>query len=404
MPDYNAVRHVVPCETAYDDYYDCEGKTAIQFLDFLKNLSRRGNIYRYYYWADTIDGQKYLFFEPDGWGTTHKNEGYTVTNKLEKSFDTIRNNVVIHGRKIAGYLPTDGDSWTEDTPAGWNEALGVANLDVSTTQVNVGQKSIAVTTTGALDRFRIYRSILQGGDPVNLETFSGVLCYIYANPLDNPAEAIYVFEDSGLAQFGTNANPAALNMGGAWTTVYRTFDQFAGAADLTDITHIYLNVWDINQDNNITGTYYVDGFYIGINPIKSENIDNASGYDATSAGLYGERKLPKPLYINHFTTVAQCNAFASNMVNYYKDPFYRMGIKYNDFRPYRLNEKIEVKDYKEDITLPIDQLSWRFGENDQVETRINLGVPRLSEKKLLQKHSSYISEYEFDRGIGYYVY
>ena len=70
---FDALTYIVPAETTYDESLDCENRNGLQYLDFLMDISQRGNIYKYFYWYENINNDEYIFAEPEGWGKTYRN-------------------------------------------------------------------------------------------------------------------------------------------------------------------------------------------------------------------------------------------------------------------------------------------------------------------------------------------
>jgi hypothetical protein len=166
---------------------------------------------------------------------------------------------------------------------------------------------------------------------------------------------------------------------GAWNTYDLSKSDFtSGNADFSwkTVTSIHFRAsytngipfqaWDI--------TNYYDSFYLQLDCLRSENDDADSGYDSTSADEYGRRTTRMNTKWN--TSIGECNAFAANLLSYYKDPEYNLSIKVPYFLDAHVNDNIEGTFYGIDLTLPINSITWNFRKNGDVETLLSLGSKR----------------------------
>jgi hypothetical protein len=182
-----------------------------------------------------------------------------------------------------------------------------------------------------------------------------------------------------------------------------------GAGDWTSAvagggTFEWDKVYSIRFDTAYTGAtdQRIDGLYIERAPMRSENTGNDSGYDATSAELYGTRQtsIKFPWLKDH----ASLNAVASNLLNYFKDPQYHATLTWDRFYNARLNDNIKFNYYDTIRTLPVHQITWNFA-GDNATTNIVVGTDKRKDvNDVLKLYSSLVDNVGFDRGIDYYVY
>ncbi len=411
LAGYDAKRFVVPADTAAsygNPFWDCYDKSGIDFMKQLADVSYKGNKYRYFYWYENIKGNKYLFFEPDGWGKTWKNMDYTIDQKLKTKFSVIWNNVVVWGKKRSGFFPVDQDYWTEKNLDGWikNEVNGTTTLSTDPLST-FGLASFKINTVGIavfLAEGGAYRTFSNAGNEfASFNTFTGLHFYYYVDNQANVNYYVYLVDSGDNITFYECTEAAGdwhevtitgKTVADGWTSVHVDFDW-------NEVSKIY--VIQLHAATEITRNYWVDNLYITFAPFRSENISNATGYDSDSADEYGKRTSP-PINWPNLDTIDKCNNVSSALVNYYKDPQYNYGVKFNNFISFRLNENINLVKFQEDLTLPITKITWEFKQLGEIETTVDLGSPRMTLGDTLSKYSRDIIKPSKDRGLTYYVY
>ncbi len=390
---YNATRHVVPAETSAtygDPFFDCIDQSGIWFMKYLADLCYVGDKYKYFYRYENIGGERYLFFEPDGWGTTHENPDYTVTQNLHESTADILNNIRVWGRKVAGYFPPDCDYWTEKDAEGWS---GGGTFD--TTWVDYGNQSLYVNSpANPWNYSRHFTS--PDGEYVNMETLTTLYMRYYWTLVNTPVLTLY---DSGLLMASVNLNAGLA----AWHTLNITGKEVADGWTAVNANFDWTQVGRMDIHGLVGGTGWLDHLYFYVNPLSSENNSDTTGQDAASIATYGNRS-PEPIHFNWINNRSDCNARANVLCKYYKDPQYKISMKWNDFMNFKLNDNINFTEYQKDITLPIDQLTWNFKTDDEIETSVSLGLQRMKLSDLLSKFSTDVKQHGKDWGQQYYVF
>lgn len=404
---YNATRYIVPAETSAifgDPFFDCVNKDGLEFMKFLADISYVGDKYRYFYWYENINGTRYLFFEPDGWGTTHENLDYIVTNNLNEKTSDIYNDIEVWGGNLTGKIPLDADAWTERTIADWTATAGVT-LSLSTTVVpNAGDHSLSIAIAVVTLPIVIRHYLMQDGSGINLETLRWVAGAFYGDAAFNNQQVAVSANTNSLNYYYSNYE--AIAVPGVFENHFFTKAEIEansfGAPDWTNIE--YIEIWWNRTAGTFNGaTHYLDNFYLEIYPMRSENNSDTTGQDATSIATYRTRR-PNPIKFSWIDNVTDCNSYANVMCKYYKDPQYKLSMKWNDFMNFRLNDNINFTEYQKNITLPIDKLAWNFKAEDEIETSVDLGLPRLSIKDLLSKYSTAVIEPGKDWGHQYFVW
>ena len=401
---YDAKTFVVPSETTYSDFYDCNNKNGIEYMEFLADASNHGLTKRFFYWFDNIDGSWYLFFQPDAWGKTWKNLSYTVKEKLQERYEEIWNNIVVWGEHRRGFIP-EHDRWTEVDMSGWH---GGASSDYSKSEdyATSGKYSLKHVMGGTITfASQIHRFASTWNAGVNMATFNGCNFDIRVPTglfqprirVDLQTSPSSYFSSSSInLSVGGSGNPAG------WENCNWTREDFSvgtGSPTWDSIWTIWIDIRDIGADQNLTGTWYTDNFYLSLDPVISGNVDETDGYSATSAAIYGKRT-PVPIMLGWANHPDDCSSFAANLLGYYKNPQHFSDISFDSFMPFQLNENILLK---EDIALPIDSLSWNFGPDNAVKTSVKLGISRANVPDILKKYSTKFSEDQYDRGIMYYI-
>lgn len=423
LDNYDATTFVVPAQTAAYfgwPFFDCNNKNGLDFMKLLADLCYRGNKYRYFYWFENINGTWYIFFQPNGWGKTWKNLSYTIVDDLNESYEDIFNNIIVWGRKTGNYWPMDQDNWTEKNIDGWNltsQFMSTCTHDFDNSNTQYGEHSyhLDITlTTGGIPRAWSYRTFNDGQyDYMSLDhikefrfkwKFVGTAADFYEGRvylLDSASKGAYVFLTNPVS--GTwydvvidgKTKPDSGPDPTKWYVIDSGFNWF-------EIDKLYMR-WEFDTGLTSSHDIYIDHMYFDLHPIKSQNISNATGYDATSAGLY-QKRTPAPINMPWVNRVEYCNSFASSLVNYYKDPQYTLSMKFNEFKPFYLNDNINFTRYGKNLTLPIDKLSWNFKEEGEIETTVNLGLPRLELGDLLSKFSVDVVEPSKQWGLEYYIF
>lgn len=411
LSDFDASTHVIPAESApFTDFFDGENTIGTDLMKRFADLSYRGNKFTYYYWYEYINGTKYLFFQPDGWGKIWEfssNANLTVVD-LKETLKGLYNNIVVWGKNARGLFPHGGDYWTEDNLDGWNVVnSGLFTFDValSPTQSIVGEKSLEVVVVAGSpgSNGSIFRDLREAGnDYVNLENLLTTNLKFYISSLVTEFTVVFILrleDNTGK----TTLEYLDLSTTGSWVTLSipdTSWGFVTGGFDWSKVSKMYFNPSCDTGSDNIT--IYLDGFYFHRAPIKSQNISPATGYDPTSFSDYKLRTFD--VIYRPLKTVADCNAYAANLLPYYKDPQYQASISIPGFTPLNLNDQIKGTLYGKQVTLPIDTISWTFNEKGAMQTKATLGTPRLKPEDILKKQAMEVMTNSFDRGLTYNVY
>jgi len=386
-------------------------------MGFLSKIAYNGSLYRYFYWFDNIDGQWYLFFQPFGMGKVWKDLIYSVIS-IKELYEEILNNIIVWGNKRYGYYPQDGDYWTEKDLTGWGTvAVGGSFLPVSLSMtdsnyitVQSGEKALEaeVTYNGLTDWGYFWRTLNKDSQNyVNMETFAKLYFKYSWEDHTYPSDArVVLFDANGVYNYKSLTLTASYP---TWYSINIT-DKGTGASGWTSINNG--GTFDWTQVKKLefqirgggssgASSFYLDNLYFITDPVKSENTGSSSGYDATSAGLYGKRE-PYPIYVNWLKTTAACNKFAASLLGYYKDPQYQVTIKLEGFYPFSLADKIAVNFYGKELELPVNTIKWQF--KDKVITTVNLGHKRKTLSDIFEKISMDFVDAGTDWGNQYYLY
>lgn len=417
IDDVDAETYVVPCDESntWDEFFDLQGNTGLRFMDILANSAYLGSNYRYHYWYERINDTNYLFFQPEGWGKTWKNlESVEITSRLHRSFENLYNDVIVRGGARKATIPTDQDKWTESDASvyGWVYTNGAVDTVLSTSTTNqVGYNSLYYNASVPNGSVReLYRDFIVDDTGLDFTTFTKFHLWYKLNHAGAQGPALSSslrIEDSDGDYVGKS-----LNDDNAWHELEITEKSAGGGAsewdadtglNWADVVRVAIDTYNfaIPAGQGDVELYF-DNLYIQIDSAKSENAANSSGYDSDSADEYGRRTVA--INANWTRTVSDCNAFASNLVNYYKDPEYNLSIKVPYFLDVHVNDVIEGTFYGFDLTLPVNSITWNFRANGDIETNLQLGAKRYSPEKLLKRMFNDVETLYYDAGIKYYIY
>lgn len=403
---FDARTNIVPADVNldYTDALNSENLSGKGFMEFLANASYLQHIYRYFYWFNNINKDRFLFFQPDGWGKIWKDFDFTTLNFSEIS-EYLFNNIVIWGANTSGYFPVSGDFWTESDINGWDDWSTTISLDTANAQV--GKNCIKLAMPNTWHSSTIYRSLLSRNEPINLNNLEEFYVKVYVPPGQTHITVICLFVTTDGP--GTWYAESDVLVAGAWNNVslsYSDFSHAAGGASGDEININELQFYVVRDyptylQGNLAGNYYCDGMYIITKPIRSDNLANNSGYDSTSKDNYGFRS--SDVYIRSYNKIVDCNQMASNIVNYLKDPHYSAKIKIPGFESFDLNDNIKGSFFDNELTLPIDKITWVFKPKGEIITTTDLGIKGINLEKILQKLFGEMDIERYDRGQTYYI-
>jgi len=410
---FDATTYVVPAEVAItygNQFFDCIDKSGTDYMKYLADISHRGNIYKYFYWYELINDTKTLFFQPDGWGKLWTDLSYTVTSELEEVIENLWNNIIVKGRKIRGYLASDGDNWTESTPDGWIDYSypvgAVDNPVISSDNPVKGNWNLKLTADFSIrNNHHIARNLLQNNSFVDISSLEQVYHQAKISVVPSNFEYYIEFVDAAIETLTSPNQGSTFVADDTWYVI--DLDNIdldtwtdSGSFDKTNVKRIRIRM---EETDGVDRTFYFDNFYLKFASLRSENTSNATGYDSSSAEEYGKRTPPTIVH-THLKTIDQCNAFASNLVNYYKDPQYSISMKFPCFMPFRLNDRIKFTEYGKTLTLPVHKLKWEFKSSEEIITSVTLGTGKLDIIDRLKKISQDVKEPSKDYGLQYYIF
>jgi len=332
---------------------------------------------------------------------------YAVTEKLKENYENIINDVEVWGEKRAGYYPTNTDAWTEDTITTWVYYVPTQAKQMMTENMSnaiVGRKcGLATAAFNIGQNFYCGRYIASDNNPVNLEHIDTIYWKSKWNIVP-PSLKIYLMFIDVSGETLTSSDLASIYISdNTWYDFSQTSNDInswtdSGSFDITKVKSLYFHADD--GGTGIDRNFYLDEFYMTMKANRSDNVDSNSGYDSASANTYGHRT-SAPINHNGFKTATQCNALASKIVQYTKNPMYSCTVKLDGFHDMQLNENFELI-HHDNLILPIDAITWKFDKN-QISTTLNLGTPLLTTDEILKKIYIDVDEVKTDYGISYYI-
>lgn len=402
---FDAKRFVCPNDASFDELMDCKNKCGTDFMKTLADVSQYGDIYRFFYWCENINGQKYLFFQPDGNGKIWESDNYISCNLKENAAE-VWNDIDVWGIGKTGTIPQNQDYWTESNLDGWEDVVYSANSAIAFdgTTVNYGQQSLHMFFDYLITDPPIYVAFRRlkdyNSNYLNLETMSS---FNFNYRVDNQMtsnDAVITLTDED----GNGVKYRLHGAAGSWHEISITGKTVADGWSVVDagfdwgnVKYLFIYLTRVGDVN-----FYLDHCYIQRDPIKSERDGTTSGYDATSIDDYGLRTTAQ-INMKWVKTIADVNAAAANILQYYKDPQYQGTVTYSDFIPFKLNDNLRLKEYNKDLILPIDKIDWEFKENGEVATKLNVGLIQLSLEDRLKRISNNVDIINFDDGLAYFV-
>jgi hypothetical protein len=397
---FDATSHVVPVDVAdeYSNFFQGQAVRGTEFMRSLANAAKRGTVYDYYYWYEYKDGTRYLHFEPSGWGQTINAPSSSSTISVQRNRDNVFNNIHVWGQKIAGYIPNNGDSWTEESADGWK--MAGTTVAMADNNVQKGQLSLEATLPGTNPAFTIYRHLTSKSDTINFETLDTAHVKVYVpNPCGAAAvEMRWALHNAGGAVRDTGYQALTI---GAWNTLnYNKSDFSGGAADWTLIDYFSFHAREnVGGTPSLTGVWIFDNLYYILEPMKSANSAVTSGYDSTSETSFGLKETS--VNVNWLRTVADCNSIAESLVGYYADVHPVIVFSVPFFLNEGLNDNIKGTFYGTEYTLPIHRKTSVMNADGVWITTIQLGTGPLSFSDIISKQGISIKQNQYDAGLSY---
>jgi hypothetical protein len=307
---------IVSDSTAINLFVDAES-----YFDVLKRISD------YWYDADTqikkdfyVDVDNNLVWKARPLRQSPNVETLTIGENIInydviRDVEPVKNKIKVYGQKNV-LLPTDKDSWTEDSTTGWtcyNDGVaGVVSTDETTKKV--GSKSIKFHFTGVSNwstlrkTFDAIEILTQGG-------FSNLHFYWTCGVGNNIYLKLLAPDSSNYYQTGIVSSCAA----NVWTDE-QIIDLSTAITSITGSPTLN-NVQALWFCSSLAGTFdfWVDGLYFS----KRRNIGTAE--DATSQTNYGQRDLI--VTDDALTTDADCTSRASTLLYQLKNPPTRIDVE-----------------------------------------------------------------------------
>ena len=319
-----------------------------------------------------------------------------------RDVEPVRNNIKVYGKQ-AVLLPTDKDSWTENSTTDWSCYVGgtAGTVAVDSTTQKVGDKSIKFTFPNASGiptlrkAFTPIEILTQGGfSNLHFYWVCGIGQSIYLRLLAPDTSNYY---QTGYVSSGATdvwSNEIVVDLVTAITSI-------TGSPSLHNVQSVWI-IGNLNT-NYQSISFHVDGFYFE----KARYLGTAS--DATSITDYGERQLQ--VVDDNLASNADCTARAETLLYQLKDAPIRIDVEILGNSNVKIGDRLPMTIPAEGISaVDFDGLSvqndftlqgWRtkasmvyVGDDDAGNIR---QLPCGTVHELIQKH--FETQREIARGI-----